>query len=264
LLPIYKNAKNTAYTATCQSNLRQMGLAFRQYTTDHNRRFPGGGNMQNWADPCSVPPPPGDPLESQCGSGHWVAGPCNGNNSGMCQNDTSKYAVLYEIGDPEKPTDAVTYPERGGLYKYVKEAKMYYCPANAFGAERRLSYSMNCALGGSAGGISESLIREPSKIILLVDEEYANDGYFWANAGGSTDTLTKQHNEGGNLLFVDGHVSRVTFDTFPLGVNSSSPASATNKSKTDGDIRFHDRAFGPKGSYYRTGDALDACNATVP
>jgi prepilin-type N-terminal cleavage/methylation domain-containing protein len=50
LLPALKNAKESAWTARCLSNIRQVGIAAVAYTTDYNGRFIG------WMwEPCPNP-----------------------------------------------------------------------------------------------------------------------------------------------------------------------------------------------------------------
>jgi prepilin-type processing-associated H-X9-DG protein/prepilin-type N-terminal cleavage/methylation domain-containing protein len=45
LFPVFAKAREKARTASCQSNLKQIGLAVRQYMTDYDERFmPGGQN----------------------------------------------------------------------------------------------------------------------------------------------------------------------------------------------------------------------------
>src|SRR6188472_949762 len=41
LLPTLSRAKASAQSAQCQSNLRQLGMATRQYSTDYRDRLPG-------------------------------------------------------------------------------------------------------------------------------------------------------------------------------------------------------------------------------
>jgi type II secretory pathway pseudopilin PulG len=46
LLPVFANAREKARQADCQSNLKQLGVAFVQYTQDYDELYPcgsGGG-----------------------------------------------------------------------------------------------------------------------------------------------------------------------------------------------------------------------------
>jgi prepilin-type N-terminal cleavage/methylation domain-containing protein/prepilin-type processing-associated H-X9-DG protein len=43
LMPVFAQAREKARTATCQSNLKQLGLALGMYRTDYDGRYPFGG-----------------------------------------------------------------------------------------------------------------------------------------------------------------------------------------------------------------------------
>jgi prepilin-type N-terminal cleavage/methylation domain-containing protein len=47
LLPVLNRAKRRAYEANCISNLKQIGLAFAMYISDHDNRFPDRRDLKN-------------------------------------------------------------------------------------------------------------------------------------------------------------------------------------------------------------------------
>ena len=53
LFPVFARARENARRASCQSNLRQIGLGFAQYVEDYNGRYPVALNnaapLQDWA-----------------------------------------------------------------------------------------------------------------------------------------------------------------------------------------------------------------------
>ncbi len=228
LFPVFKTARAAAHSASCQSNLKQLGLAFMQYSQDNGGRLPGGGNYQDWDKP-----------------GHWVRG--------------TKDQYLAKLGVADKADE---YPyisprtadvEGGALFPYAKSGAVYVCPSNEDGEAKHLTYGMNCAISG--GPVSR--VRFPNSMVLLVDEWRASDAFFWAiNDPASTDTVTKDHNASGNLLFLDGHVKSYTNDSLPLDETPTGLANkmagntrATEPKSTD-TPRFRDVTLGPDGAYY--------------
>ncbi|MEO6908930.1 MAG: hypothetical protein ABI210_13675, partial [Abditibacteriaceae bacterium] len=129
-------------------------------------------------------------------------------------------------------------------------AAVYICPSNTDGNKKLSTYSMNCAIVG----MNDVRLRTPSEIILLVDEEYANDGFFYTESGNSTDTITDIHNGAGNLLFTDGHAKSYTNGQYPLVSSTGGNAAALAlKTRNTGTPRFYDPAFGNYNSATKVG-----------
>ncbi|HEX9997421.1 MAG TPA: prepilin-type N-terminal cleavage/methylation domain-containing protein [Abditibacterium sp.] len=233
MFPVFGRVREGGRRTACNNNLRQLGLGFTQYRQDHNGRFPGAGQYQKWA-----------------AGGHWISGQPN--------TPVADINTKEPVADAASPTGFKTANvEKGAIYSYVKEPKTYSCPSNATAEKKLFSYSMNCAIAG----MSDVRVKEPANIILLVDEEKANDGYLYTagkltGGGTSTDELTQRHNTSGNILFVDGHVKAYPFAVFPLtDTNSTIKVDVTR-----GKIRFQDSAFGPSG-YFEGSTAFGNCFA---
>ena len=228
LFPTFSRARENAKKTSCMNNLKQLGLGFAQYVSDYDRTYPGAGQYQGWTK-----------------EGHWVGGSAASSMRSNYPND-------------DQLTTTVALPEKGGLFPYIKNTQVYVCPSSPDGEFTGLNYSMNCAISG----IKDSAISntDVANIILLVDEDKANDGYFWAkNHANSTDALTKLHNDGGNLLLADGHVKFYPFARFPL--NS---ANGTLKSDMTSQPRFWDKKFNSdpaKGYYEKPGNVFGNCDA---
>lgn len=230
LFPTFSRARENGRRTSCLSNMKQLGLGFAQYIGDYDGRYPGGGQFQRWGN-----------------GGHWVSGVNDPNPVGNPDPGTGRLANLGDF----KWTGHTANVEGGAIYSYVKNAQVYVCPSNTDSKNKRLAYSMNCAIAG----INEAAIDEASSIILLVDEDKANDGWWYASAG-STDALFQLHNGGGNLLFVDGHAKFYPFTAYPL---DASPNSAPLKTRLTGTPRFHDGKFGPGGSYDGSAAGFGSC-----
>jgi prepilin-type N-terminal cleavage/methylation domain-containing protein/prepilin-type processing-associated H-X9-DG protein len=224
--PVFSRVRENARKTTCASNMKQLSLAFQQYVQDATR-YPLPAQYQKWNN-----------------GAHWVTGgktdtgPQNFNDT---EGGLAKAAA--ENGKYPYIENHRAYVEQGSLFAYAKQAAIYTCPSAPSVSDKKLSYSMNCALAG----LSETRIRKPGEIVLLVDEgETLNDGYFWATQNAlSTDSLMTRHNGGGNLLFTDGHIKFYPFDSFPL---DNSQRGRDLKTALKGDVRFLDSAFGPKGA----------------
>ncbi len=224
LFPSFSRARENAKKTSCMNNMKQLGLGFQQYSADYDRGYPGAGQFQKWTNTTNV-------TES---SGHWINGSANGVTDGM-RTTAAPYTL----------TSIVAQVDKGALYPYIKSTQIYICPSTEDGDLAGSTYSMNCALAGikdSAIGSTDS-----ANIILLVDEEKANDGFFFTSAPGtsftSTDALTELHNGGGNLLLADGHVKFYPVAKLPIKVNSAPPTATDIKVDMTSQPRFWDKKF---------------------
>lgn len=216
LFPAFARARENARRASCSSNMKQLGLGFIQYMQDYDGRYPKAGNYQNWAP----------------GNGHWVAGTiATGGNDALAK---------FTLADSYAANAGVKANiEAGAIYPYIKSTQIYRCPSGRDAESTGLSYSMNCTLAAQA----EFSVQSPTEVILLVDEAYPSDGFFWADASASaSDQLTQVHNGGGNLLYADGHVKFIPFARFPAGDNAVVGNAGTTKTATTGIPRFYDSA----------------------
>ena len=191
LLPALFKAKTKAKSIACISNLRQMALAWHQYTLDNRDVMPP-----------SMTPGPNIPQESY--SGCWVLG--------NAQVDTE-----------------TTNIQRGVLFGYVGNPSLYRCPADNSvvtghpGLLRTRSYSMNWWLNGDHGNANPSNTPEdkvrlsqlisPVQIFVLADENEIsiNDGALVVVSDNHMspnqwqDLPSDRHNQSCSLFFADSH-----------------------------------------------------------
>lgn len=206
LFPVFAAAREKARQHVCASNIRQLGLAFMQYSADYDDHMPsasGGGDAGV--------------------AGGWI------------------YVVLYPASDPGMIAIPQTLdPSRGSLFPYVKNKQVFVCPDDSDGQITGDSYSYNSCMttpSDTAGalwpGKNQAAFEDTSGTLLLAEEgrpdanNSSNDGLFtiW-NGGNSTApgydafNYSGRHGGGSNVLFMDAHVkwgacTRLAKDNLP-------------------------------------------------
>lgn len=184
LFPVFGSARENARRASCQSNMRQIGLAFMQYTQDNNERMPAVGVA----------------AEANGTRGTWNPFNTFGDHSGKTD---------FKMGEST-------------LQPYLKATGIFTCPSDDVGEENGLSYASNACINFKAEvpaapsgklhrGRKLSYFQTPTLWALLVEESSeggsldttTDDGYFLLQARNG---LSTRHAEGSNVAFVDGHV----------------------------------------------------------
>lgn len=178
LLPTIQNAKEKGKQAHCMQNLRQLGLAYTQYTNDYAGWFP---------------PQPG-----------W-------------QGDTQAYILTSWItydGDSNIINGGATQLQirQGLLWPYLKSYEVYMCPGDKNRLIRNYSYSQNLAYRGRN---IDRIGRWLTQVMLMCEEQRPNDGVFWYKNSGAVSSMDclafDRHVSCTNMLFGDGHVKVVPF-----------------------------------------------------
>jgi len=184
LFPVFQKVRENARRAACASNLKQLGLAFQQYTEDNDERMPGA---------------------------------TDGGNGGAGVEGGWMYFQTFS----EPPAPGAFDPARGGIYYYVKSAAVYVCPDDGPGQEAGDSYAINsCVTDTQTGrqpnpGKTLAGFDAPASFALLTEEAFFGGSF--PDAGASTDdgiqwyvspynALSARHSGGSNVAFVDGHV----------------------------------------------------------
>jgi len=180
LFPVFARAREKARSSSCQSNLKQIGLAFHQYMTDYDERMPG-----SWFD-------------------------VNGNVS-LDQGDyTWRVAIQPYIKNRQIfvcPSD----PTRNA-FSQVYDPSTDYSDIAPSGAAYTAGYGMNTVHYASGPPTPpfwqpDSAIVDPAGTVLVADStdfeiSYQSNAHGYLRSGaGET-----RHLEGANYLFCDGHV----------------------------------------------------------
>ncbi len=188
LFPVFAKAREKARQAACASNLRQIGIAFTQYTQDNDEQMPGLTDGRTGANAV----------------GGWMFFSVFGDNA------------IAPVFDPSK----------GSLYPYVKNKGIFVCPDDAKGQKAGLSYAANSCLGDELTTMEPrpgkllAAFEAPASLLLLAEEDAdfkpdhttgtTNDSYLslYYNDG-----ISVRHTGGTNVLFLDDHVKWVRFPT---------------------------------------------------
>jgi prepilin-type processing-associated H-X9-DG protein len=182
LIPSVSSARGKAQSAQCQSNLRQLQLAYTSYSSDQNARL-----VNNSAD------------RSESASEAWV------------QGNVQRYSPTYQRQITE-----------GALFPHVRSISVYRCPANraflASGDEgvtpHNRSYSLSVWLSSNAkkgSFVKEHQLAHPSGLLGFIDENAISidNGAFGVHERSKAEEYwnlpSNRHLQGCNLSFLDGH-----------------------------------------------------------
>ena len=197
LFPVFAKAREQARKASCQSNLKQIGLGLMMYVQDYDETYPAryegysvGGNSQLWMD--------------------------------VIQPYVKSYQVWV------CPTSGPSYSVNGRMYSYG----MNYCGSTYSGTTHiGRGFGNGLSGDGTPGGLSGPLkmaaVQNPSEVVFAGDAaSNGNKNYLGILVGWSSDSYipvlhggqvgpfngydTNQPVDlsqgGGNYLFADGHV----------------------------------------------------------
>ena len=223
LFPVFARVRRTAMNSDCQSNMKQIGSAFKMYLGDWKDAYPVQFITGTAASPPAVlvrltptsPPmfnPDGTPKRFYYGT-NWIEAlfpymeTISKDSSGAWKCNAASELV----------------DDTGGL---------------TAGGTAKVNYAMNMNLVGQPEGIIKTasnmlLVRETDRKVnsilrpltvstatvpggspFLSGSSAANGGYTGTNSA-KIDVQPKQHGNGSNILFSDGHVKGFSADTLP-------------------------------------------------
>lgn len=213
LLPALQKAKERANALKCQSNLKQLMMAFLTFASDHKGRLPGNKHDTLVARG-------GRPSQPNPEYWDWLAG---------------------EFAQSGLQSQWSHAPQDGTIYKYLKNKSVYMCPTSfaqegtfniAGGANGRFDYAY---FGSLTGALiqkvkSQSQFKPPAgnvKVALVPTPVLVHEDSRWINAGNIEgghsypDQITHVHNKGGYYGSIDGSVHWILEPDLPNQVGAS-------------------------------------------
>lgn len=195
LLPALGKAREAARAVVCESNERQIMMAFLLFATEHQQHLPG-----NYFD--SIKQQPKDAEKRD-----WLLG-----------DDPNQ-------GTPQEYLDG---PQKGTIYRYVKDPKVYLCPSYDhwafdlnYGSNGRFDYASTLSFAGAKVNHVNWRVRfhyhsgpyantyNYDEFTPIVVEEDPINGINGGNTEGghsNTDRLGHYHRGGGHYASIDGSV----------------------------------------------------------
>jgi prepilin-type N-terminal cleavage/methylation domain-containing protein/prepilin-type processing-associated H-X9-DG protein len=200
LFPVFSRARENARRASCQSNLKQLGLAVAQYTQDYDERLP------IYAYPSAVTP-----------RYYW---------SDLLEPYVKNEGVFYCPSSPrltKSSADATSYPKRGLTYgwndvyiegegiavtsKHFSIAiSMIYQPSKLMiiGDSQNIDIPEDITVQDSTGGNKRVYPKAPAAYPYGATTGRA--ALNWPCKADQLNSFSLRHFDGGNVLYADNHV----------------------------------------------------------
>ena len=236
LLPVLKQAQIKAVRIACTSNLRQLGMAWYNYSLDNSGELVCNSPLLPTGEP--------NPADWFPGCATWP------------HDSTLGPAPQYSCTN-------IWCAHNSKLYPYHRSLEVARCPADkrTYEGQRIVrSFSMNCWLNGSSAGDPsgrhvtshdspggdadltylffrrESQIKQPARLWVMVDEDEStlNDSMFlmdMKSTGGWLDLPARRHADAYGVNFADGHAD--TYRLKPLRPGAGTLAQSSKSSGPD-------------------------------
>jgi prepilin-type N-terminal cleavage/methylation domain-containing protein/prepilin-type processing-associated H-X9-DG protein len=222
LFPVFSRARENARRSSCQSNLKQIGLALAQYTQDYDERYPHGngssGVGKGWAGQVypyikstQVFVCPSDNATTEkvsYGANLNVISSLNGGIRGMVARLSSPSRSVMAFETRVRNSSAFTWASEIALTSNNASASGYGISGQLYTGSGVVSgFYATGLLGTQTGTVAADPAAVPN-----------GDGVFLGEKG--------RHLEGSNFLYCDGHVKWLKGEQVSPGRNAATEASA--------------------------------------
>ena len=252
LFPVFARARENARRASCQSNLKQLGLGIIQYTQDYDEHYPVGVSASAYYAPTNydsgvgwgakVYPYVKSTQIYVCPDDQSIArtedyqkvvsyalneGLCrtptdyNGGGVGMAVaslNASAKTVMLCEVANESGNIDGQVNPTYGdGAEHDTVDASTFGWPGSICGKDYNAGGNWGWYATGFMGGRGGTVAPDPGAL---------NTSGLTTN--GDFQYATGRHLDGSNFLLADGHVKWLKGDAVSTGSVAAVPASPQN------------------------------------
>jgi prepilin-type processing-associated H-X9-DG protein len=186
---VFARARENARRASCQSNLKQIGLGMMQYTQDYDEKYP-----------------------------YHVQGFNGGYGSVEIQTDPSMPGYDFTTGT-DAPNNDKYKSWMDSIFPYVKSKQIYLCPSGSdlqtygsYGYSSCISgaYATSFKISVPFAPMALAAVERPAEVMILMDWNYLYNSIANPSTKGYIinyfDRRIFPHLDGGNLAYADGHV----------------------------------------------------------
>jgi len=202
LMPALQRAKEQGQRAVCLGNLKQLGLAWIMYADENDQKIVSG-DAGFWHEQGSLEE---DPWIGRCWAGDYQSGG--------------------QLPEREQEDEI----QRGAIWEYVKEIKLFACPTGTRGElvtyaamdgvngrPRSGTWSGGNRVTGTGSRVGKTVLwlkkttditsPGPAKRMVYIDEGWVTPDSFAVhyNNGQWWDDPPTRHGDGTNISFADGH-----------------------------------------------------------